>query len=107
MSTDAATGSARRFPSLFAPVDAASLRMATSLRPLWKFSRSSMLMRSIGGGYDNESVAEQHSLSLAWKTLLKPCYQKLRVSIYETNVERKRFRQILLNAVMATDVSSR
>ena len=57
--------------------------------------------------YDNDSVAEQHSLSLAWKTLLKPRYQNLRACIYETNVERKHFRQILVNAVMATDIADR
>jgi len=57
--------------------------------------------------YDNESVAEQHSLTLAWKTLMKPRYEKLRSCIYEDNVERKRFRSILVNAVMATDISNR
>ena len=57
--------------------------------------------------YDNESVAEQHSLALAWKTLMKPRYEKLRSCIYEDNVERKRFRSILVNAVMATDISNR
>jgi hypothetical protein len=57
--------------------------------------------------YDNQSVAEQHSLSLAWKTLLHSKYRKLRSYIYSDNVERKRFRQILVNTVMATDIASR
>ena len=36
---------------------------------------------------------------------MEPRYQYLRSCIYRTNVERKRFRQVLINAVMATDVA--
>ena len=38
---------------------------------------------------------------------MKPRYEKLRSCIYENNVERKSFRSILVNAVMATDISNR
>jgi hypothetical protein len=34
-------------------------------------------------------------------------YERLRAHIYLTNVERKRFRQVLTNAVMATDIADR
>lgn len=54
-----------------------------------------------------KSMIEQNSLELAWNILMKPCYIPLRKHIYRTNAERKRFRQVLVNAVMATDISDR
>lgn len=35
---------------------------------------------------------------------MKPKYQKLRRSIYKTEAEFNRFRQLVVNAVMATDI---
>jgi 3'5'-cyclic nucleotide phosphodiesterase/Adenylate and Guanylate cyclase catalytic domain len=57
--------------------------------------------------YKNRSVAEQNSVSLAWGLLMQPRFISLRKAIYRTNVERKRFRQVLVNAVMATDIADR
>lgn len=54
--------------------------------------------------YKNKSIAEQNSLCLAWSLLLDPRYEELRHTIYTTNAELKRFRQLLVNCVMATDV---
>jgi hypothetical protein len=57
--------------------------------------------------FKNRSVAEQNSVSLAWGLLMQHRFMKLRKVIYRTNVERKRFRQVLVNAVMATDIADR
>ena len=55
--------------------------------------------------YRNKSVAEQNSFVLAWKLLMEPKYRQLRANIYTTNVERKRFRQVVTNCIMATDIA--
>jgi hypothetical protein len=57
--------------------------------------------------YKNRSVAEQNSMNEGWRLLLEDKYEVLRTYIYKTNVERKRFRQIVNNAVMATDIADR
>eukprot|EP00934_Nitzschia_sp_Nitz4_P001016 Nitzschia sp. Nitz4//scaffold47_size129522//37125//41121//NITZ4_003544-RA/size129522-augustus-gene-0.3-mRNA-1//1//CDS//3329552779//1016//frame0 len=54
--------------------------------------------------YRNQSVAEQNSVDLAWKLLSQPCYNELRSCIYQTRDEMCRFRQVVVNAVMATDI---
>eukprot|EP00541_Cyclophora_tenuis_P001694 CAMPEP_0116549182 /NCGR_PEP_ID=MMETSP0397-20121206/4737_1 /TAXON_ID=216820 /ORGANISM="Cyclophora tenuis, Strain ECT3854" /LENGTH=288 /DNA_ID=CAMNT_0004073889 /DNA_START=14 /DNA_END=881 /DNA_ORIENTATION=- len=54
--------------------------------------------------YHNKSVAEQNSLSIAWEMLLEPKYAALRACIWNSDQERRRFRQLLVNAVMATDI---
>lgn len=53
------------------------------------------------------SVAEQNSVNEGWRLLMDSRYDRLRSYIYKTNVERKRFRQVLTNTVMATDISDR
>lgn len=57
--------------------------------------------------YKEQSVAEQNSISVAWALLMHSRYKALRTHLYKTNVERKRFRQVLINAVMATDIADR
>lgn len=59
---------------------------------------------SIAVRYQNQSIAEQNSFAIAWQLLMEKRFQFLRSCIYKTNAERKRFREILVNAVMATDV---
>jgi hypothetical protein len=54
--------------------------------------------------YNNKSVAEQNSLDLAWCLLMDPKYEDFRGCIYSTESELTRFRQLLVNAVMATDI---
>mmetsp|Transcript_38664 Transcript_38664/g.93667 ORF Transcript_38664/g.93667 Transcript_38664/m.93667 type:complete len:522 (+) Transcript_38664:50-1615(+) len=54
--------------------------------------------------YDNVSVAEQNSVELAWGLLMEPSYKNLRRQIYCNVSEYKRFRQLVVNAVMATDI---
>lgn len=54
--------------------------------------------------YQGKSIAEQNSLDLAWHLLMDDSYADLRKTIYTTNTGLKRFRQLIVNAVMATDI---
>jgi hypothetical protein len=54
--------------------------------------------------YNFKSVAEQNSVDVAWELLMEPCYADLRASIYSTQDEHDRFRQLVINTVMATDI---
>ena len=51
-----------------------------------------------------QSCAELNSLDLAWNLLMEPDYSALRRAIYSTETEFKRFRQLLVNIVLATDI---
>ena len=54
--------------------------------------------------YNNQSIAEQNSVDLAWNLLMDDSFANLRQSIYGTDLEMKRFRQLVVNSVMATDI---
>jgi hypothetical protein len=54
--------------------------------------------------FKNNSVAEQHSVNIAWDLLMEDAYVDLRGVIYSNEQELKRFRQLVVNAVMATDI---
>jgi 3'5'-cyclic nucleotide phosphodiesterase len=54
--------------------------------------------------YRNRSVAEQNSVDLAWELLMADEFADLRNTIYATQDEAKRFRQLVVNTVMATDI---
>jgi class 3 adenylate cyclase len=54
--------------------------------------------------YRNQSVAEQNSVDLAWGLLMEPRFKDLRHCIYTTQAELDRFRQLVVNSVMATDI---
>jgi 3'5'-cyclic nucleotide phosphodiesterase len=54
--------------------------------------------------YDNQSPAEQNSINLAWTLLMDDRYAELRNTIYTTEAEMKRFRALIVNSVMATDI---
>lgn len=57
--------------------------------------------------YNGKSVLEQNSIDLSWETLMKPQYKELRKCIYTNEDEVKRFRQVVVNCVMATDIFDR
>jgi hypothetical protein len=57
--------------------------------------------------YRNKSVAEQNSVDFAWDLLMKPSYKELRECIYSTQEELDRFRQLVVNMVMATDIADK
>jgi len=54
--------------------------------------------------YRNRSVAEQHSVDVAWYLLMEERYDNLRNMICPTNKDLQRFRQLVVNSVMATDI---
>jgi class 3 adenylate cyclase len=62
---------------------------------------------AIAQHYKNKSVAEQNSVDLAWELLMEPQYSELRSCIYTTQDELTRFRQLLVNSVMATDIADK
>lgn len=51
----------------------------------------------------DKSIAEQNSLDVAWRVLQDEDFAQLRECIYTNKEELKRFRQLLVNAIMATD----
>eukprot|EP00980_Cylindrotheca_fusiformis_P014859 scaffold4056_cov115-Cylindrotheca_fusiformis.AAC.3 len=57
--------------------------------------------------YKNKSVAEQNSVDIAWWLLMTPSFSTLRSAIYSNGDEKRRFRQILVNSVIATDILDR
>jgi hypothetical protein len=54
--------------------------------------------------YQGKCVAEQNSIDLAWNLLMDPHYEKLRECIYTNEDEFRRFRQLVVNVVLATDI---
>ncbi|CAJ1964566.1 unnamed protein product [Cylindrotheca closterium] len=54
--------------------------------------------------YKDKSVAEQNSIDLAWALLMEGKFATLRGSIYSTTSELKRFHQLLVNTILATDI---
>jgi 3'5'-cyclic nucleotide phosphodiesterase len=54
--------------------------------------------------YRNKSVAEQNSFDLAWDLLMERGFQNLRKCIYVNQEEFHRFRQLVVNGVIATDI---
>jgi 3'5'-cyclic nucleotide phosphodiesterase len=54
--------------------------------------------------YNGKSVAEQNSIDLAWNLLMKDEYKELLLAICHTKAEFVRFRQLLINSVLATDI---
>ena len=54
--------------------------------------------------YKDRSVAEQNSVDLAWNLLMQDSYADLRACIYQDQAEMIRFRELVVNSVMATDI---
>jgi hypothetical protein len=59
---------------------------------------------SVAAVYKDKSIAEQNSVDLAWHLLMDEAFIDLRRCIYKTESEFKRFRMLVVNAVMATDI---
>jgi class 3 adenylate cyclase len=59
----------------------------------------------IAGLYKNKSVSEQNSVDIAWWLLMTPNFSNLRECIGLSDAkELRRFRQVLVNSVIATDI---
>jgi hypothetical protein len=54
--------------------------------------------------YHGKSVAEQNSIDLSWNLLRQPEFAELLRTICSTKMEYKRFRQLVVNTVLATDI---
>jgi class 3 adenylate cyclase len=54
--------------------------------------------------YKNKSAAEQNSVDIAWELLMDDSYALVRKQIYQTECEYRRFRQLVINSVLATDI---
>jgi len=61
----------------------------------------------IASYYKEKSIAEQNSVDLSWDLLMSPKYRALRNCIYSTQEEFLRFRQLIVNVVMATDITDK
>jgi class 3 adenylate cyclase len=57
--------------------------------------------------YNSKSVAEQNSVDIAWDLLMESGYGDLRNCIYQNQEELERFRHLIVNAVMATDIADK
>lgn len=53
--------------------------------------------------YKQKSVAEQNSVDLAWDMLMDSKYAALQGVLYTNSSELDRFRQLVVNSVMATE----
>ncbi|CAB9514382.1 Receptor-type guanylate cyclase gcy [Seminavis robusta] len=54
--------------------------------------------------YHQKSLAEQNSIDLAWELLADPSYDKLLKTICCDETDFKRFRELVVNSVCATDI---
>eukprot|EP00934_Nitzschia_sp_Nitz4_P001455 Nitzschia sp. Nitz4//scaffold32_size149145//139255//142862//NITZ4_002902-RA/size149145-augustus-gene-0.44-mRNA-1//1//CDS//3329548138//1455//frame0 len=54
--------------------------------------------------YNSRSVAEQHSVDVAWELLMLDKFKPLRGAICDTPKELARFRHLVVNGVLATDI---
>lgn len=63
--------------------------------------------REIALRYKSKCVAEQNSVDIAWNLLMQDKYKQLRQCICSSDEELVRFRQLLVNAVIATDIADK
>ena len=54
--------------------------------------------------YRRRSVAEQNSVDLSWDLLMGDEFKEFRRVIFSNESDFKRFRQLVVNSVMATDI---
>ena len=54
--------------------------------------------------YKNKSIAEQNSLDIAWEILMGSDFGLLRQAMFVNRSEMLRFRQVVVNLVLATDI---
>ena len=57
--------------------------------------------------YENRSVAEQNSFNEAWELFTQGPYSNLRATLFVEEDELSRFRQIVINGIMATDLADK
>lgn len=57
--------------------------------------------------FDDKCVLEQNSVQIAWNLLMEEQYEDLRACIFSNEHEKLRFRQLIVNAVIATDIADK
>ena len=60
--------------------------------------------KTLAAVYKGKSIAEQNSVDLAWNALMQKDYSNLRGVIFTNLSELRRFRQLIVNSVIATDI---
>jgi class 3 adenylate cyclase len=55
--------------------------------------------------YRSKCIAEQNSVDVAWRLLMEDAYSDLRACIYQNYEEESRFRELIVDAVLATDIA--
>lgn len=58
----------------------------------------------LAGRFSDGSIAEQNSVAIAWEIFMDPTYRDLRDCLFTTKEELYRFRQLVVNSVIATDI---
>ena len=54
--------------------------------------------------FRDHSIAEQNSVELGWAMIQQPEFSELRACLYTNEAERDRFRSVLVNCILATDI---
>ena len=57
--------------------------------------------------YNGKCISEQNSVDLAWYLFMDERYSELRGAIYHDETDLRRFRQLIVNAVIATDIADK
>ena len=54
--------------------------------------------------FKNRCISEQHALDLCWQHFMQSEFDDLRTAIFSSTEDLKRFRQIVVNCILATDL---
>jgi len=57
--------------------------------------------------YKDQSIAEQHAIDISWNVFMGDEYSELRRSIYTNEDELRRFRTVICNCVLSTDIMNK
>jgi 3'5'-cyclic nucleotide phosphodiesterase len=57
--------------------------------------------------YRSKCIAEQNSVDVAWQLLMEDKFSDLRACIFRNSHEKKRFRELVVDAVLATDIADK
>lgn len=57
--------------------------------------------------YNNQSVAELHSINICWSILMGKEFDHFRSMLCSSVDEQQRFRQLVVNCVLATDITDK
>jgi 3'5'-cyclic nucleotide phosphodiesterase len=60
---------------------------------------------AIAAQYNNKTVAEQNSMDVAWTLFMADEYSEFRKAVCPSNYHLQRLRQVVVNSIIATDIS--